>query len=138
MKQAWAIAVVLATSVAATPMWEQAEQWNCSLERHMRVATGASVVEMDPDDLSFVIDFEAGTLSSAFVGGAAPIIERRYYSSDGAGHNVLIAAWDSGNYPLVIQEKNGTFWQIAGSGTLEQGDEVWTAMYRCLPDLPDS
>ncbi|WP_371226497.1 hypothetical protein [Roseovarius sp. 2305UL8-3] len=138
MRTAIVIAMILATPAIASPMWEQADRWTCTLERHMRVADGTSVVEMDPNGLSFGIDFGAGTLSSAFVGGAAPIIARYHHSSDGAASNILIADWETGEYPVVIQENGGSFWQLAGSGTLEQGDEVWMAMYRCLPDVPES
>ncbi len=138
MKYVIATTLMLATPVAATPMWEQADRWVCALERHIRVPGGDPVVEMDPNGLSFDIDFQAGTLSSAFVSGAVPIIDRASYDTDGAVYNILIAAWDSGNYPTIIQEYDGKFWEIAGSGALEQDDEVWIAMYRCAPDLPDS
>ena len=90
-------------------------------------------VEMDPDQRGFEIDFRAAKVTSAFVEETADIIDRNHYRSEGAGHNVLIARWGSGDYPMVITEQNGSFWDLAGSGTLGPGDEVWLAMYECVP-----
>ena len=122
----------------AQPMWDIAPDWACTLERHMRAPTGAEVVEMEPSGRSFHLDFEAMTVTSAFVDGTARIVQNTAHATDGITYNVIINAWPFGEFPSVFMEQDGVAWSVGGSGTLNEGDDVWVAIYRCEPSQPGS
>lgn len=130
--------VIASSSVHAEPMWQQADHWICTLERHMRAPNGAAVVEMDPDERYYRIDFVDQTVTSAFVDGQAMTIKRDYFEAPDVNYNILVNDWGYGQYPLIIMEQAGSFWNVAGSGTLEQDEDVWVAVYKCIAEPPKS
>ena len=125
--------ICLAGAATAQPMWEQALFWRCDLDRHLLAAPGRAVADMDPQARYYTIDFEAGLVTSAFIGGTAPIVERAYFASEFGNHNVLVPEWETGRYPFVILEEDTGFWEINGSGAGSPDGEAWIAMYRCRP-----
>ena len=138
MRLILAFIILSSSSVHAEPMWQQANHWVCSLERHMRAPSGATVVEMDPEERFYRIDFVNEIVTSAFVDGEAPTIQRDYFETQGVNYNVLINDWGYGQYPSIIMEQDGSFWNVAGSGTLEPGEDVWIAVYQCRAEAPKS
>ena len=126
-------ALCLASSAVAEPMWEQADRWHCDLNRHLLVAPDRKVQDMNPNGRSYVIDFDMGTVTSAFVDAKAGIVERAWYPSEFGNHNLLVAEWDSGRYPFVVLEEETGFWEISGSGAGSANGEAWIALYQCRP-----
>ncbi|MFK7939111.1 MAG: hypothetical protein AB8B82_07015 [Roseovarius sp.] len=138
MKPLCLITLLSATSVAAQPMQQIAPQWDCALMRHMRVATESDVVEMDPSGRVFQIDFNAMTVSSAFVEGTADIVQNSHHAADATTYNILVNAWPFGTFPSVFMEQDGIAWSVGGSGRLDNAEDVWVAVYRCAPNLNGS
>ena len=124
---------LLAGAATAQPMWEQAALWRCELDRHLLAAPGRAVADMDPQRRYYMIDFEAGIVTSAFISGQAPIVERAFYASEFGNHNVLVPEWDTGRYPFIILEEDSGFWEINGSGAGSADGEAWIALYECRP-----
>ena len=127
------LAAGLAGPLAAEPIWQTSARWSCDLERHMRVPVGRDVVEMDPAGKSYGIDFDAGTVTSAFVDTVGRITARSYHPSSFGAHNILVVDWGSGGYPLTIIEEDGTYFEFASSGRGSDSGEVWGALYICAP-----
>ncbi len=132
MKYIWITAAIWTTPVLGQPMWELSDHWACSLERHMRTESGAEVVEMVPTGHNYVIDFNEMTITSAFVDGKAEIVHKSHHTAGDVAHNILVDAWPFGHYPSVYMERGGEAWSVNGSGTLNDGKEVWIAIYRCV------
>jgi len=133
MRVVLSVVVLLATPAGAEPMWNTADRWQCTLNRHLRVPLAEATIAMDPAGRSYEIDFAADTVTSAFVPDAAKISERRYYPSVYSNHNVVVARWGDEDYPFVILEEQGNYWEISGSGAGDSDGEAWIAMYECLP-----
>lgn len=136
MKYLCLAATLCAAAASAQPMWEIAPKWECNLERHMRAPTGADVVEMDPTGRAYQIDFAAKSVTSAFVDGTADIVQTSHHAANELTYNIVVNAWSFGTYPSVYMERGGEAWSVGGSGTLNDGDDVWVAVYHCLPAKP--
>ena len=87
--------VILAGASWADPIWDVSDAWTCDLERHMRIPLGRAVVEMDPAGKSYAIDFQAGTVTSAFVEDVGRITGRSHHASSYGTHHILVVDWGS-------------------------------------------
>jgi len=100
---------------------------------HLKAQVGGSIEPMAVDGKSYRMDFGAETVTSAFTDSIGRIVGRHYYEGEFGNHNVVVVRWGGSDYPTIIVEEDGEFWETVGSGHSDTDREVWIATYRCKP-----
>ena len=129
-----AIALLFSNSAIAQPMWEQSDRWRCTLELHIKAQIGQNTARFNEKSGETILDFSKGTSSSAFVSDVAIIGEKHYFESRYGKFNLIVEQWNGQDYPVMIVESKGEFWQTVASGWADADREVWISNYRCVPD----
>ena len=117
----------------AEPMWKSSDKWRCNMEAHIKAPIGGDPLVLDHTGKFFDLNFSGGTLTSVFSDRIGLIAEKHYYVGVADDYNVIVSSWDGSEYPIIIIENGGEYWQTTASGHTEKGREVWIATYRCLP-----
>ena len=120
-----------AGAAQAGPMWDQASDWECTMEMHLIANLEKNVVTSTGRKNTYTIDFSAGTRTSGFVDTVGDITEKSYVESRFGGFNRMVISWDGQLYPMEIVEKNGEFWTTAASGHAGSDRDIWISNYRC-------
>ena len=130
-----AVALLIAAPItlAAKPMWEISDRWICEVRSHVKMQTDGSNVRVNEESNTQVLDFAAGTISTGFTDLSGAIGKKTYHESRYGSFNVLDIFWDGEPYPKVIVEKNGEWWETAGSGHADDDRTIWIANYQCTP-----
>ena len=122
-----------ATSVLAQPMWEVSDRWTCEVKSHVKMGTDGSNIRVNEEANTQTIDFAEGTIATGFTDLTGAIGKKTYHESRYGGFNVLDIFWGGQPYPKVIVEKNGEWWETAGSGHADDDRTIWIANYQCTP-----